>query len=276
VLPSREQQEANRARWASFWEGMKSHVQGLLREEGRALGFSQAAFEPFLERLTHLPPPVGPEDLREAGLGDLLDTLMQETPDGVRVITLAEGRPDLLSSEDALDGGVTGARWVSEGRFADAMSVSVRRDFVSFLLEASTAALLLLFVMYRSLRKVAFTLVPVATGLILMLGIMGAAGIRLNLFNIIAAILVIGLCVDYGIFMVDKLSAGHTHATEKAMLVSGLTTLAGLGSLVLARHPALHSIGITVLVGIGLGIPAALLVIPALYPPLTPSALRGE
>ena len=36
-------------------------------------------------------------------------------------------------------------------------------------------------------------------------------------------------------------------------------------ALVLARHPALHSIGVTVLFGIGIAIPAALLVIPALY-----------
>jgi predicted RND superfamily exporter protein len=51
---------------------------------------------------------------------------------------------------------------------------------------------------------------------------------------------------------------------DRAVLVSGLTTLAGFGALVLARHPALHSIGVTVLLGIGAAIPAALLVIPAL------------
>jgi predicted RND superfamily exporter protein len=41
--------------------------------------------------------------------------------------------------------------------------------------------------------------------------------------------------------------------------------LAGFGALVLARHPALHSIGLSVLVGISAAIPSALLVIPAMY-----------
>jgi len=65
--------------------------------------------------------------------------------------------------------------------------------------------------------------------------------------------------------VVCKISEGSNHATEKAVFVSGLTTLAGFGALVMARHPALHSIGVTVLLGIGAAIPSALFVIPALY-----------
>ena len=38
-----------------------------------------------------------------------------------------------------------------------------------------------------------------------------------------------------------------------------------IGALVMARHPSLHSIGVTVLLGISAAIPAALFVIPALY-----------
>jgi len=70
--------------------------------------------------------------------------------------------------------------------------------------------------------------------------------------------------VDYGIFMVCKVSEGFDHATDRAVLVSGLTTLAGFGALALASHPAMHSIGVTVLLGIGSALPAALLVVPAL------------
>jgi predicted RND superfamily exporter protein len=65
--------------------------------------------------------------------------------------------------------------------------------------------------------------------------------------------------------MVAKISHGLDLATQRAVFVSGLTTLAGFGALVMARHPALHSIGLSVLVGIGAAIPSALLVIPAIY-----------
>jgi predicted RND superfamily exporter protein len=94
---------------------------------------------------------------------------------------------------------------------------------------------------------------------------MGVLGIGFNLFNIVAAILIIGLGVDYGIFMVTKITHRLDLATQRAVFVSGLTTLAGFGALITARHPALHSIGLSVIVGISAAIAAALLVIPAIY-----------
>jgi predicted RND superfamily exporter protein len=48
-------------------------------------------------------------------------------------------------------------------------------------------------------------------------------------------------------------------------MLSGLTTITGFGALVFAQHPALFSIGLTVLLGIGAAIPSAIYVIPALY-----------
>jgi predicted RND superfamily exporter protein len=48
-------------------------------------------------------------------------------------------------------------------------------------------------------------------------------------------------------------------------MVSGLTSMAGFGALILARHPAMHSIGIAVMLGVGAAIPATLFVIPAIF-----------
>jgi len=94
---------------------------------------------------------------------------------------------------------------------------------------------------------------------------MTGLGLTFNLSNIIASILVIGLSIDYGIFMVYRLDRGFRHQTEEAVLVSGLTTISGFAALAVARHPALSSIGLTVVLGIGAAIPSALWVIPVLY-----------
>jgi len=79
-----------------------------------------------------------------------------------------------------------------------------------------------------------------------------------------AMFLVLGLGVDYGIFMALGHEKQEELGTRRAVLVSGLSTLAGFGALILARHPALHSIGLTVLIGIAAALPAALFVAPAL------------
>ena len=96
-----------------------------------------------------------------------------------------------------------------------------------------------------------------------MFGAMAWLGLELNLFNVVASILIIGLGVDYGIFMVCHGQQEQDLASARAVLVSGLTTLVGFGALVLAEHPALHSIGLTVLLGISAAVPTAVLVIPA-------------
>ncbi len=85
-----------------------------------------------------------------------------------------------------------------------------------------------------------------------------------NIFNMVAAILVIGLAVDYGIFIVSTCEKTTNYAVCNAVLVSGLTTFVGFGSLMAARHPAMSSIGITVAAGIIPSLLCALIVLPSL------------
>ena len=266
LLPPRAVQEENRRRWQEFWAGPKG-VQILTTMEAQAsqLGFSSGAFSPFYEMLEKAPLFVTPESLQEVGLTDMVSSLVADFDDGrVGVLSLIpETLAGLEAMEEALQG-LEGARIVAQGRFAQDVSASIQYDFTRFILSAGLVVILALAILFRQPIKILAALVPVVTGLVMMLGIMGALGLTFNLFNIVAAILVIGLGVDYGIFMVFRQCEGLDRNTELAVLVSGLTTLAGFGALVLATHPALHSIGVTVLLGIGAAIPAALLVIPAL------------
>jgi predicted RND superfamily exporter protein len=118
---------------------------------------------------------------------------------------------------------------------------------------------------FRQPIKVLLALIPVGTGLIGAAGFMGALGYPVNLFNVVASILIMGLGVDYGIFMVSRLGQGRDRITELAVLLCSLTTLVGFGSLSFARHPALNSIGLAVLLGIGGAAISSLVVIPAFY-----------
>ena len=53
--------------------------------------------------------------------------------------------------------------------------------------------------------------------------------------------------------------------TAKAVSISAFTTLIGALSLVIAQHPALFSIGVTLSIGLGAGWLHAQFIIPALY-----------
>jgi uncharacterized protein len=78
-------------------------------------------------------------------------------------------------------------------------------------------------------------------------------GFSLNLFNILAFPLVLGVGVDYGIYIAIALrspDARHELASLiKPVLLSGMTTVVGFGSLAWAQNPALRGLGL--LCGIG-------------------------
>ena len=105
----------------------------------------------------------------------------------------------------------------------------------------------------------AFPLVILMTGLALAFGAMLASlkilGVALNLFNILAFPLVLGIGVDYGIYIVGAMRTGSDlrrslGSVIKPVLLSGLTTTAGFASLALAKNPALQGLGIVCALGV--------------------------
>ena len=86
-------------------------------------------------------------------------------------------------------------------------------------------------------------------------------GLPLNLFNILAFPLVLGVGVDYGIYIIVgvRQAALQENATEsrgilasivKPVLLSGLTAIAGFASLGLANNPALSTLGLVCALGV--------------------------
>jgi predicted exporter len=262
VLASKATRQHNRAQWEAFWQTPQGTELLLSMErEGERIGFSRQAFAPFRQICSEVATESGRYD---PVLGGLTEALVVREETRVRILTLL---PDTALVANLFDDAAAlpqGARLVSQRHFNSLISSAIGSDFRQYLLYTLLVVTGVVVVIFRSPRKILLTLVPVLTGMLVMTGGMGLFGIPFNLFNIVATVLVIGLCIDYGIYMVCRLTEGADYDADRAVLVSGLTTLAGFGVLVMASHPALHSIGVTVLFGIGAAIPAALLVIPVL------------
>ena len=129
-------------------------------------------------------------------------------------------------------------------------------------------ALMVLF-HFRSLGAVILALIPVAIGTLWLAGLMGWAGVPINLANIMTLPLVIGIGVTNGIHILNRYAEEGTpgilsRSTGKAVLVSGLTAIAGFGSLILAEHRGIRSLGIIMSVGIATCMIAGLTFLPAL------------
>ena len=251
-------------RWQHFWQQHQASTLERIAASGRTYGFKPSAFAPFFDTLTLQPPPIDAGTLEDWGLGTLTDSLLQRDENGYQLITLLPDRPQeiaVLLQPDILP---AGAVLVSQGAFADQLAQEIVDDFYQFMGLAGLAVVLLLGLLFRRVTDVVVALLPALTGLLVLLGGMAWLGVELNLFNVIASLLIIGLGVDYGIFMVCHGQSKEDLASVRAVLVSGLSTLIGFGALTQAQHPALFSIGLTLLLGISAAMPTAILVLPAL------------
>jgi len=128
---------------------------------------------------------------------------------------------------------------------------------------------LLVFIHFRSLMSVVLALLPVAIGAIWMVGFMGWTGIPFNPANIMTLPLVIGIGVTNSIHILNRFAEEQSpsilaKSTGKAVLVSALTTIAGFGSLILAKHQGIQSLGYVMAVGTATCMLAALTFLPAL------------
>ena len=145
----------------------------------------------------------------------------------------------------------------------------LKRSYEQAALYSLAAISLLVFLHFRSLSSVLLSLLPVAVGGIWLGGLMGYYGIQFNPANIMTLPLVIGIGVTNGIHILNRFAEERTasllaRSTGKAVLVSGLTAVAGFGSLVLARHRGIESLGYVMAIGVMTCMIAGLTFLPAL------------
>ncbi len=122
---------------------------------------------------------------------------------------------------------------------------------------------------FKSLNYAILAALPLGVGVLQMFGILGMLDIALNPANLIALPLILGIGVDYGVHIVHefreqqgpyRISAG----TAVAVLVDALTTLVGFGSLMIATHQGLQSLGRVLTLGVTCCLFTSLIMLPAL------------
>lgn len=264
LLPSRATQLANLSRWREFWRepGRLESLQEALNVEGRKLHFAEGTFDSFLGWIEKEHAPFEMAELRQIA-GPLLEPLFLLASGGLGVINLI---PDDEQAAEALSAsGLSlppGVETVSQRRFASLLQQSLEEDFWRFLLGAMGIVVLILAVLLRRWSSVLLTVLPAVTGLEVMLATMVLLGLRINMFNVAALVLVIGLSIDFGVFAIHR-PREHSRTQDLAVTTSALTTVGGFGALSLAQHPALFSLGITVVLGLIPALICALVVVPA-------------
>ena len=267
---------------ASTQRAREKALAGLDVSQGRALlakaaedaGFTPTAFDGFWSELASVSGgtrvPLTRKDFEGTSLGTLIGRLMRCGPLGCIAVTSFTPR----SASDALALGSSlpqGATLLDGG----ALAANIIADLPKQLALLSGLGLLvsvaILTLAFRSLRLALFACLPCSLGLLATLGTLAATGVPLNLVSGSALVLVLGCGVDYGIFVLQEVTgrASGSGVESMGVVLAAASTLAGFGTLVLASHQALHSLGAAVGLGVFASAVSALFLLPGLYRALT-------
>ncbi len=265
VWPSRQTRNANASAWTAFWQqDREARLKILLSEYGRSYDFSEDAFSPFFE---HLYDGTVVDDEPE-GLS-LYETLKKRfvvrRAGGYQILSFFPDEERYIEALEALCSRHPGTFLVSRNVLSRAISDSVSGEIVYLSALAALFIPFLTCLLLKNIRLAVLALVPVLTGIIMVIAMLPALGMSMNPPGVISAMVVVGLCIDYGIFMVYTCRYQLKVGTRTAILLSVLTTLIGAGALLFANHPVLFSIGVTLVTGVLSGYLASLIVIPSMY-----------
>ncbi len=256
LVRSKQSQEEKIHFWNAFWKQQTvDSLQQNVTEYGTELGFKKGTFTPFYEWLQ--------TDFNSLSISDFEQIPALSTKD---YITTDENGTTITSLLKLEENNLT----VVEYRFKDTPNTllinrkqvnesflgTLKNDFNKLLVYSLLVVLLILLVFYRSLSLTLVTAIPIFLTWFLTVGLMGLFKMEFNIFNIIICSFIFGLGVDYSIFITngllheyrtgEKIIASH----RTSIILSVITTIAGVGVMIFAKHPVLYTISKVSLIGI--------------------------
>ncbi len=272
VWPGLTTRKANLLRWQEFWSAeLESKLQNMLAEFGSVYNFSAGAFQPFFQQLH---PASGilqdAQDLEVEPKGftffdQLKEHYVVKKEDGYQILSFFPDEDKYITRLSAISNEYPGAFIVSRKNFSRTVSHALGTELIFLSLLAVFFTAILTFFLLKDIRLSVIALVPVVTSIIMIAGVIRLAGLAVNMFSIIASMIVVGIVSDYGMFVAYYCKNKFQTGTYQAVTFAAATTLIGAGALLFARHPLLFSVGVTLLTGVLSGYLSSVIVIPPLY-----------
>ena len=256
LLISDSLQRARINYWDFYWAGKgKSEFIQKLKQAGDPLGFSATAFNPAAQIINKVYLPLNPEDSNSLRNGIAKDYIM-EKPNQVSLVTLLKVEPNDKKQVYQSFSGLTDVTVIDKQYMTSKLLGIVTADFNQIGWMVSILVFTVLLLTYGRIELALVSFIPMIFAFIWILGIMGLAGLQFNIVNIILSALIFGLGDDYSLFIMDgllqeyKTGKQNLSSFKSSIVLSAITTLAGLGVLIFAKHPALRSIALISITGI--------------------------
>ncbi len=247
-LPSVDEQ---RARQQALPSG--AQLRRNLERASRGLPFRSDVFAPFFEDVeaARQAAPLTRKDLDGTGLALKLEALLPQRRDAWFAILPLRGVTDAAALE----------RRIAEFDSRDVVLLDLKRESdalyqgylaraLAFAAAGVAAIALLLLIALRSAARSFEVLAPLAAAVLVTIAIMVLGGERLNIFHVVALLLVVGVGSNYTLFFERSSTQGADRERSIASaLFCNISTVIGFGVIGFSSTPVLSAIGSTVAIG---------------------------
>lgn len=267
-LPSENSQRKKIARWNNFLsmykDSLLATVDNFVEKNGSKnifSGFSQLLDKDFeVKKCSYFAP------LTAIFNGGYI----VENNQGFAVVSIIRAKPENTSAvENAFASLSCDISAFDEHVVSSQLTQALSSNFNYVLFAAAVLVFGFLTYSMRSEELAVVTFIPLTISWFWIMGIMFLFDIKFNIVNIILATFIFGQGDDYAVFITEGLM--YEYATRRKVLgsfkrsvaVSSVIMFIGIGSLIFAKHPAMQSLGIVVVIGMFSVVVAAYI-----FPPL--------
>ena len=265
---SKREQQQRIDRWNSFWQQHRDKVLAALKVQAPRYGFSEEAFSDFTEIITanYTPQPFEyfepiqsvllsnsfSKSTGQCSVVDVIDT-------GSNSHELKAIRQELTAKSQKL---IANSQLPTANCYVfdfmgmnSAIAESLSNDFNYIGFACGFIVFVFLWLSFGRLELALLAFLPMALGWIWILGIMSLLNMQFNIVNVILATFIFGQGDDYTIFITDGLINEYAYrkkllpSFKNSIIISALIMFIGIGSLIVAKHPALHSLAEVTIVG---------------------------
>ena len=273
ITPRAEQQQ-RLARWNDFVDRHRADLTTVLQAEAEKAGFAPGAFLNFY-RLIEASPSFVPQDID--AFEPLLKTVFNQNfttlEDNGKAYVVCPVNIQAADLDQAK--AVFGDQCFEVSGLNKSMTRSLSDNFNYIGWACSLIVFFFLWFSFGRIELAIISFLPMAISWVWILGIMALLDIKFNIVNIILATFIFGQGDDYTIFMTEGCQYEFSRersilkSYKSSILQSAAIMFVGIGTLIVAKHPAMHSLAEVTIIGMFSVVLMAYLIPPFLFNFLT-------
>ena len=255
IVLSEKDQQKKIEEWKSFWnDNKKNQTVSELISNGNKFGFNSSAFDNFNEVLNKNYSTLGIKDYEKVKALQISEFMSNENGFYTvsNVVKVDDKKrdafiKDIEKKHDAIA--------IDRQQMNENFLGLLKRDFNTLINYSLLAIVLTIIIFFRNFELTVLTMFPIVLTGVVTAGILYFLGLELNIFSTVVCTLVFGVGDDFSIFLTQAMQKEHTTGKNElptyrtSIILAVFTTILSIGSLIFAKHPALHSLALVALIG---------------------------